>query len=275
VKFSARSMDGDRTTTWSISTPAAAGFLVAAMLTGGPAVAQSSGPSLNDNQQSVNAAVRRVCPQLGALVRTNNATTDEQNLFVRCNRVINASEGQSPALQALTAEEANTAQTNIIEIGTASRSNIADRLVSLRNAGAGASLASNRGPGEFSYSTSGGAAGDSDGALSDGRLGLFVQGSYGSGEKDYTSFEAGYDTLVGERGVTLSGGQRQRVALARALVREPAILILDDALSAVDTETESMILTALRARLEQARGAHVVVRAKRCIDVGERVVGAD
>jgi ATP-binding cassette subfamily B protein len=62
------------------------------------------------------------------------------------------------------------------------------------------------------------------------------------------AFESGYDTLVGERGVTLSGGQRQRVALARALVREPAILILDDALSAVDTETEGMILAALRAR---------------------------
>jgi ATP-binding cassette subfamily B protein len=62
------------------------------------------------------------------------------------------------------------------------------------------------------------------------------------------AFEAGYDTLVGERGVTLSGGQRQRVALARALVREPAVLILDDALSAVDTETERMILDALRAR---------------------------
>ncbi len=70
-----------------------------------------------------------------------------------------------------------------------------------------------------------------------------------------TGFEAGYDTLVGERGVTLSGGQRQRVALARALVREPAILILDDALSAVDTETESMILTALRAR----RGRYTTV----------------
>jgi len=62
------------------------------------------------------------------------------------------------------------------------------------------------------------------------------------------AFETGYDTLVGERGVMLSGGQRQRVALARALVREPAFLILDDALSAVDTETESLILAALRAR---------------------------
>ncbi len=61
-------------------------------------------------------------------------------------------------------------------------------------------------------------------------------------------FEKGYDTQVGERGVTLSGGQRQRVALARALVDDPPILILDDALSAVDTETESLILKALRRR---------------------------
>jgi ATP-binding cassette subfamily B protein len=61
-------------------------------------------------------------------------------------------------------------------------------------------------------------------------------------------FEKGYDTQVGERGVTLSGGQRQRVALARALVDDPTILILDDALSAVDTETESLILEALRRR---------------------------
>ena len=62
------------------------------------------------------------------------------------------------------------------------------------------------------------------------------------------SFQDGYDTLVGERGVTLSGGQRQRVALARALIQRPAVLILDDALSAVDTETETMILSALGQR---------------------------
>ena len=62
------------------------------------------------------------------------------------------------------------------------------------------------------------------------------------------SFQDGYDTLAGERGVTLSGGQRQRVALARALIQRPAILILDDALSAVDTDTENLILEALRRR---------------------------
>ncbi|WP_293913199.1 ABC transporter ATP-binding protein [Deinococcus sp.] len=59
-------------------------------------------------------------------------------------------------------------------------------------------------------------------------------------------FPQGYDTMLGERGVTLSGGQRQRTALARAVAREPRILILDDAMSAVDTETESRILRELR-----------------------------
>jgi len=58
-------------------------------------------------------------------------------------------------------------------------------------------------------------------------------------------FPAGYDTLVGERGVTLSGGQKQRAAIARALLKDPAILILDDPLSAVDTATEETILASL------------------------------
>lgn len=59
------------------------------------------------------------------------------------------------------------------------------------------------------------------------------------------SFEKGYETLVGERGVTLSGGQRQRIAIARALLKDPAVLILDDSLTAVDTETEALIQNAL------------------------------
>ena len=59
-------------------------------------------------------------------------------------------------------------------------------------------------------------------------------------------FPQGYDTLVGERGVTLSGGQKQRVAIARALVQDPPVLLLDDSLSAVDTQTEAEILAALR-----------------------------
>ncbi len=65
-------------------------------------------------------------------------------------------------------------------------------------------------------------------------------------ERDLELFPQGLSTLIGERGVTLSGGQRQRAALARAVARRPAILILDDALSAVDTETEARILDRLK-----------------------------
>lgn len=69
--------------------------------------------------------------------------------------------------------------------------------------------------------------------------------------EDISGFPQGYDTSLGERGVTLSGGQRQRTALARALARKPKVLILDDSLSAVDTETESRILGGLKNVLGQ------------------------
>jgi ATP-binding cassette subfamily B protein len=64
------------------------------------------------------------------------------------------------------------------------------------------------------------------------------------------SFPNGYDTIVGERGVTLSGGQRQRVAIARALLMNPRILILDDSTSSVDTQTEKLIQAALDTLME-------------------------
>jgi ATP-binding cassette subfamily B protein len=65
-------------------------------------------------------------------------------------------------------------------------------------------------------------------------------------DKDIADFPRGFETTVGERGITLSGGQKQRTALARAVMIDPAILILDDALSAVDTYTEEEILSRLR-----------------------------
>ncbi len=65
-------------------------------------------------------------------------------------------------------------------------------------------------------------------------------------DRDLENFPQGLDTMVGERGITLSGGQKQRTALARAIVRSPRILLLDDCLSAVDTETEERILHNLR-----------------------------
>ena len=63
------------------------------------------------------------------------------------------------------------------------------------------------------------------------------------------SFPQGYSTILGERGINLSGGQKQRTTLARALARDPTVLILDDALSAVDTHTEARILEDLRTVL--------------------------
>ena len=72
---------------------------------------------------------------------------------------------------------------------------------------------------------------------------------------DIMRFPQGYDTPVGERGVTLSGGQRQRVAIARALLAGSQLLLLDDALSAVDTGTEVRILQHLR----DVRTAHTAI----------------
>jgi ATP-binding cassette subfamily B protein len=70
-------------------------------------------------------------------------------------------------------------------------------------------------------------------------------------DKDVADFPRGYETIVGERGITLSGGQKQRTALARAVAVDPRILVLDDALSAVDTYTEEEILGRLRVVMRQ------------------------
>ncbi len=80
----------------------------------------------------------------------------------------------------------------------------------------------------------------------------------------------GFDTIVGERGVTLSGGQRQRVALARALIRAPRFLVLDDATSAVDARVEQQILAGLRAELDTT--TLIVAQRVSTIELADRVV---
>ncbi|PWF48277.1 ABC transporter ATP-binding protein [Massilia glaciei] len=88
---------------------------------------------------------------------------------------------------------------------------------------------------------------------------------------DITRFPQGYDTPVGERGITLSGGQRQRVAIARALLADSALLLLDDALSAVDTGTETRILGHLQTLRRQRPGRSVIIASHRL----SAVAGAD
>ncbi len=84
----------------------------------------------------------------------------------------------------------------------------------------------------------------------------------------------GYDTVVGERGLTLSGGQRQRVAIARAIVTDPAVLILDDATSSVDTRTEEQIHATLR-EVMAGRTTIVVAHRRSTLQLAQRIVLVD
>ena len=90
--------------------------------------------------------------------------------------------------------------------------------------------------------------------------------------KDVADFPAAYDTMIGERGVTLSGGQKQRSAIARAVAKDPRILILDDALSAVDTYTEAEILKRLRGVMRERTSIVVAHRISTVKDADEILV---
>jgi len=90
--------------------------------------------------------------------------------------------------------------------------------------------------------------------------------------KDVEDFPARYDTMIGERGVTLSGGQKQRAAIARAVAKDPRILILDDALSAVDTYTEAEILRRMRGVMRERTSIVVAHRISTVKDADEILV---
>ncbi|NTW08727.1 MAG: ATP-binding cassette domain-containing protein, partial [Anaerolineaceae bacterium] len=88
------------------------------------------------------------------------------------------------------------------------------------------------------------------------------------------SFPGGYNTLVGEKGVTLSGGQKQRIAIARTLLKNPRILILDDSTSSVDTETESEIRTALNGLMKE-RTTFIIAHRIQSVMVAELILVMD
>jgi ATP-binding cassette subfamily B protein len=94
-------------------------------------------------------------------------------------------------------------------------------------------------------------------------------------DADVQEFPAKYDTMVGERGITLSGGQKQRTALARAIVRDPRILILDDSLSSVDTQTEERILSRLRGIMRDRTTILIAHRTSTVRDADQIVVLRD
>jgi ATP-binding cassette, subfamily B, multidrug efflux pump len=91
-------------------------------------------------------------------------------------------------------------------------------------------------------------------------------------EETIAGFPKGFDTVVGERGITLSGGQKQRTAIARAVLRAPDILMLDDALSAVDTETEEHILRGLRQVMRSRTSILIAHRISTVKDADQIIV---
>lgn len=161
---------------------------------------------LNANQASMAVAIRNtslpapedpaLCPSLvRKRAEPEGLTEIEQQLLDRCGRVVRATDPtqQGDALQAITSEELNAPKANTINFDRSNFSNIASRLASLRSASGGLAMASNAADPVVSLLGNGGAAGDGDAGYMDGRLGVFVNGSFGSGDKSRTAYEAAYD----------------------------------------------------------------------------------
>jgi ATP-binding cassette subfamily B protein len=110
------------------------------------------------------------------------------------------------------------------------------------------------------------------GLKQEARARVEVAASVAQLDKDVRDFPHGYETIVGERGITLSGGQKQRTAIARAVVTDPRILILDDALSAVDTYTEEEILSRLRGIMKDRTAIIISHRISTVRDADQIVV---
>lgn len=91
-------------------------------------------------------------------------------------------------------------------------------------------------------------------------------------DKDVKEFPKGYDTIIGERGITLSGGQKQRASIARAIITDPKILILDDSFSAVDTHTEEEILSGLKNFMQQRTNIIISHRVSTVKDADKIIV---
>ena len=92
--------------------------------------------------------------------------------------------------------------------------------------------------------------------------------------KNIIGFNHGYDTILGERGITLSGGQKQRVSIARAIIKDPKILLLDDSLSAVDTETEEKILSHLN-KLSKEKTTIIVSHRVSTVKNADKIIVLD
>ena len=113
------------------------------------------------------------------------------------------------------------------------------------------------------------------GAANKGAISVQEAASYAAVDKEIASFEKGYQTMIGERGVTLSGGQKQRISIARALMKEAPLLLLDDCLSAVDTRTEKQILAHLKTFLKTKTAIIITHRIFSLLDFDKIVVVDD